>query len=146
MKNFKLFLLSGVFCILIVSVAIAETRDCADKMPTCAQLGYKWECDTSKSGRYLSCPWDLSKVYCATSLTELNNLTGAETVDCSRKNCAVLGFKNDVAECGKYNYLPCPFNQNRVFCTNPTALGVATDPGGVGGSGGNSAVAGPTLP
>ena len=95
MKNFKLFLLSAVFCILIVSVAIATPRNCTAERPTCAQLGYKWECDTSKSGRYLSCPWDLSKVYCATSLTEVKNLTGEETVDCSRKNYFWLEQSNN---------------------------------------------------
>lgn len=158
MKNFKLFLLSGVFCILIVSVAIAATKDCTATRPTCAQLGYKWDCGVSDTyvDHVLECPWDPTKKYCpaATTVVSGANDSSNERVDCTRKNCETLGFNNAAGDC-PYNYIPCPFDQSKVFCAvpsgpiyNPPApSGGTTDPGGViGGSGGNSAVVGGLKP
>lgn len=147
MKNFKLFLLSGVFCILIVSVAIATTRNCTDTRPTCEQLGYKWDCGVRDSyiDHVLKCPWDPTKKYCpaATGVVSDAGDSSNENVDCIRKNCATLGFSNVPGDC-PYNYIPCPFDQLRGFCAYPSTA-VSVSGGGIG-SGGNSAVVGPTLP
>lgn len=160
MKNFKLFLLSGVFCILIVSVAIAATRNCATTRPTCAELGYKWDCGakSSYSDHILVCPWDPTKKYCPAATTEVSdaNDTSNEIVDCTRKDCATLGFNNDAGDC-PYNYIPCPFDQSKVFCAVPSGpiassggtgtSGSTTVPGGgIDDSGGDSAVVEPILP
>lgn len=137
MKNFKLFLLSGVFCILIVSVAIAETRNCAATRPTCADLGYKWDCGVKSyhSDHILDCPWDPTKKYCPAATEEDSYASDPETekVDCTRKDCATLGFNNDAGDC-PYNYIPCPFDQSKVFCAYPSTP-VYNPPAPSGGTG-----------
>ena len=152
MKNFKLFLFGGVFCSLIVSTAVAVERTCADEMPTCEQLGYKWNCSTNHAlwGELelpsLSCPWDENVKYCPGARKEAENSEPKTiVVDLNRANCAALCFTDTEEDCDPYISLPCPFDSNYFFCASPEAKlptvtsGTTTKPGtGVGNSGGTT--------
>ena len=128
MKNFKLFLFGGVFCSLIVSTAVAVERTCADKMPTCEQLGYKWDCPTGKLKLpSLSCPWNENVKYCP-GATEEAESSDSETIDTSRANCQALGF-TDTEDCYPYISLPCPFGSGYFFCASPEAKTPTFTPG-----------------
>lgn len=156
MKNFKLFLFGGVFCSLIVSTAVAVERTCADEMPTCAELGYKWDCSTNHNlwGElvlpFLSCPWDENVKYCPGATKEAENSDPKTiVVNFDRANCEDLGF-TDTEDCYPYISLPCPFDSNSFFCASPKAKLPTVTPGttkpgsGVGNSGGTSNYSGTT--
>jgi hypothetical protein len=145
MKNFKLFLFGGVFCSLIVSTAVAVERTCADAMPTCEQLGYKWNCSTNHNlwGElvlpFLSCPWDENVKYCPGATKEAENSDPKTTIEINfdRANCEALGFTvTDEDDCYPYISLPCPFDSTSFFCASPEAKLPTVTPGtkpGIGG-------------
>ena len=89
---------------------------CSNDRPTCAEMGFTITVSACEKYNAIKCPWNTNALLCDADVVV--SPAGAESVNCSDavRDCTALGYTATKEDCKFYTYLPCPFDDTKVFC------------------------------
>ena len=113
----KLLLAMGL---LLLPGTVHAAESTCTAAPTCESLGYKYTAKscTTLGLKYVSCPFDATKVAC------VSNLPGESSGNTNTEDaCKAAGYPYSAAQCGKKSFrqigIPCPYSSDYYYCDYP---------------------------